>query len=257
MQRVPFVRSTFDDGVVTLTLARPEKLNALTRTGLEELVAALDEAAHDPAVRVVVLRGDGRSFCAGADVAEVMADTNTTAAAEFLMRLADALRAVAIVPKPVVAAVHGHAAGGGAELALEADLRIAAEDAQLWFPDVGIGSTPATLYTLYRCVGRAKATEMAMLGTRLGAGDMLRLGLVTEVVPLEKLEDAARRLARRLSGLSPTSLRLAKQAVRLADEASREVDLTGNITAMMACWETPEQQAAAARFRERRDSRAE
>jgi len=257
MEGAPFVRSTLDDGVVTLTLARPDKLNALTRTGLAELVAALDEAAHDPAARVVLLRGDGRSFCAGADVAEVMANRDTDAATGFLTRLADVLRAVSIVPKPVVAAVRGHAAGGGAELALEADLRIAAEDAQLWFPDVGIGSTPATLYTLYRCVGRSKATEMAMLGTRLDAGEMLRLGLVTEVVPIAKLEDAALRLARRLGGLSPTSLRLAKQAVRLADEAGREVELAANVTAMLACWETPEQQAAAARFRERRESRDE
>ena len=249
-----FVRSTLDDGVVTLTLARPEKLNALTRAGLEELLAALAEAAHDPAARVVVLRGEGRSFCAGADVSEVMGDEDTRAATAFLTRLADALRAVSLVPKPVVAALQGHAAGGGAELALEADLRIAAEDAQLWFPDVGIGSTPATLYTLYRCVGRAKATEMAMLGTRLGAEEMLRLGLVTEVVREGELGDAALRLARRLADLSPTSLRLAKQAVRLADEASREVDLAANITSMLACWETPEQQEAAARFRQRRSS---
>ena len=254
MSGASFVRSTLDDGIVSLTLARPEKLNALTRAGLEELIAALNELVHDPAVRVVVLRGEGRSFCAGADVAEVMADTNTGAAAGFLTRLADVLRAVSLVPKPVVAVLQGHAAGGGAELALEADLRIAAEDAQLWFPDVGIGSTPATLYTLYRCVGRAKATEMAMLGTRLGAEEMLGLGLVTEVVPAEELGDAALRLARRLAGLSPTSLRLAKQAVRLADEASREVDLAANITSMLACWETPEQHEAVARFRQRRAS---
>jgi enoyl-CoA hydratase/carnithine racemase len=246
-----FVQSAIDGGVATLTLSRPEKLNALTRAGLEELLDALQQAERDPGVRAVVLRGAGRSFCAGADVVEVMADADVDAAGRFLTRLADVLRSVSLLAKPVVAALQGHAAGGGAELALECDLRIAAPDAQLWFPDVGIGSTPASLYMLYRCVGRAKATEMAMLGTRLGADEMLRSGLVTEVVPSGDLEEAAGALARRLVALSPTSLRLAKHAVRLADEASREIDLAANVTSMLTCWQSPEQHEAAAGFRTR------
>ena len=246
-----FVRSALDDGVLSLTLSRPEKLNALTDAGLAELLAALESAARDDRTRVVVLRGEGRSFCAGADVEEVMSHPDLDAAYAFLSRLAGALRAIALLPKPVVAAVQGHAAGGGAELALEADLRVAADDAQLWFPDVGIGSTPASLARLYQCVGRAKATEMAMLGTRLAADDMLRAGLVTEVVPAAELEDAALRLGRRLAELGPTSLRFAKEAVRLAEEASREVDLAANIAAMLACWQGAEQGEAATRFRAR------
>jgi enoyl-CoA hydratase/carnithine racemase len=243
-----FVRSALDDGVLTLTLSRPEKLNALTEAGLGELLAGLEEAARDDRIRVVVLRGEGRSFCAGADVDEVMGRSDLDAAYAFLSRLAGALRAISLLPKPAVAAVQGHAAGGGAELALEADLRIAADDAQLWFPDVGIGSTPASLSRLYQCVGRAKATEMAMLGTRLGADDMLRAGLVTEVVAVAELEEAALQLARRLAGLGSSSLRFAKEAVRLAEEASREVDLAANIGAMLACWQGAEQREAAARF---------
>lgn len=246
-----FVHSALDDGVLTLTLSRPEKLNALTEAGLGELLAALEEAVRDDRTRVVVLRGEGRSFCAGADVDEVMGHSDLGAAYAFLSRLAGALRAISLLPKPVVAAVQGHAAGGGAELALEADLRVAADDAQLWFPDVGIGSTPASLARLYQCVGRAKATEIAMLGSRLAADDMLRAGLVTEVVAVAELDDAALRLGRRLAQLGPTSLRFAKDAVRLAEEASREVDLAANIAAMLACWQGAEQREAAARFRAR------
>jgi len=248
---VTFVRQARDDGVLTLALSRPEKLNALTAAGLDELLAALGDAERDGGVRVVVLRGEGRSFCAGADVGEVLARPDLDAAHAFLSRLAGVLRAISLLPKPVVAAVQGHAAGGGAELALEADLRVAADDAQLWFPDVGIGSTPASLHRLYRCVGRAKTTEMAMLGTRLGADDLRRTGLVTEVVGAAELEGAAHRLARRLAERAPASLRLAKEAVRLAEEASREVDLAANVSAMLVRWQGAEQAEAAERFGER------
>ncbi len=246
-----FVRSELADGVLVLVLSRGEKLNALTRAGLDELIAALDAAARDDAVRAVIVRGEGRSFCAGADVLEELANTDLEQATAFLVRLAAVLRAISLLPKPVVAAIQGHAAGGGAEIALEADLRIAADDAQLWLPDVGIGSTPASLYQLLRCVGRARATEMAMLGTRLTAREMLAAGMVTEVVPTGELEEAALRLGRRLAALAPMSLRLAKEAVRLADEASREVDLSANVAAMLLCYQGEEQQQAAERFRAR------
>lgn len=248
------MRTEVEDGVAAVVLARPAKLNALTRTGLQELREALEEVGRDANVRAVVLRGEGRSFCAGADVGEVMGDPDLARAADFLAALAAVVRAISLLPKPVVAAVQGHAAGGGAELALESDLRIAAQNAQLWFPDVGIGSTPATLWALYRCVGRAKATEMALLGTRLGAEEMFRVGLVTEIVPVDALEEAARSLGRRLASLSPASLRHAKHAIRLAEEASRDVDLAANVDAMLACWQLPEQERAAARFRRRGSS---
>lgn len=243
-----FLRSDLDDGVLVLTLARPEKLNALTRTGLDELHAALDSAATSDDVRVVILRGEGRSFCAGADVGEELATSDLEQANAFLSRLAAVLRSISLLPKPVIAAVQGHACGGGAELALEADLRVAAEDAQVWFPDVGIGSTPASVYQLFRYVGRARTTSMVLLSERLTAEEMRSLGMVSAVVPAEKLEDAALDLARRLCERGRTSLRFGKEAVRLADEATREADLAANIAAMLVCYAGEEQQEAAARF---------
>jgi enoyl-CoA hydratase len=197
---------------------------------------------------VVVLRGEGRSFCAGADIGQELAHGDLARANDFLVRIADVLRRISLLPQPVIAAVQGHACGAGAEIALEADLRIAAEDAQVWLPDVGIGSTPASVYQLLRYVGRARTTAMVLLSQRLNAPDMLSLGMVSAVVPGEELENAALELALRLCERTPTSLRLGKQAVRLADEASRETDLAANVAAMLVCYAGGAQQEAAARF---------
>lgn len=234
--------------MLVLTFSRPEKLNALTSAGLAELAAALDEAGRDEDVRVVVLRGEGRAFCAGADVGLELAHSDLARANEFLEAIAGVLRRISLLPKPVIAAVQGHACGGGAEIALEADLRIAAADAQLWLPDVGIGSTPASVYQLLRYVGRARTTAMVLLSQRLTAAEMLSLGMVSAVVPGEELESAAIELACALCERTATSLRLGKQAVRTADEASRETDLAANIAAMLVCYAGASQQEAAARF---------
>jgi enoyl-CoA hydratase/carnithine racemase len=212
------------------------------------LAAELAAAGRDQRVRVVVLCGEGRSFCAGADVNAELAHTDLERANDFLLGLAEVLRRISLLPQPVIAAVQGHACGGGAEIALEADFRVAADDAQIWLPDVGIGSTPASVYQLLRYVGRARTTSMVLLSERLSAADMLSLGMVSAVVPREELETAAVELARRLCERSPTSLRLGKQAVRLADEASREADLTANVAAMLVCYAGAAQQEAAVRF---------
>jgi enoyl-CoA hydratase/carnithine racemase len=229
-----FVKSELLDGVLVLSLTRPEKLNALTLPGLQELERALESARAD-SIRVVVLRGAGRSFCAGADVAAELGTESLSRLDAFLTCLASTLRRVSLLPKPVIAAVQGHAAGGGAELALEADLRIAADDAELWFPDVAIGSTPASVYQLVRHVGSARATSMVLLQQRLTAAEMLRFGMLVEVVPASDLDSAALQLARRIASHPASSLRFAKEAVRLASEATREADLAANVAAMLAC----------------------
>jgi len=232
-----------EDGVLTLTLARPEKLNALSPALVAQLAEGLARG-EDEAVRVVLLRGAGRSFCAGADVGESLALEDLDEAARFLNGLATVLGRISALPKPVIAAVQGDAVGGGAELALEADLRVVAADARLSFPDTALGSTPATLYPLVRLVGRGRATEMAMLGTELGAEEMLRAGVAHRVVAAADLEAEALALARRLRDRAGArSLRFAKQAVRHAEGPSREADLRANVAAMLACHHSPEQRA--------------
>lgn len=238
------IERRLEAGVMTLTLARPEKLNALSPALVEQLDQGLAEVAGDDAVRVLVLRGAGRSFCAGADVVESLGPADLDRARRFLEGLAGVLRRISTLPLPVIAAVQGAAVGGGAELALEADLRVVADDARISFPDVALGSTPATLYPLLRLVGRARATEMALLGTEVGAEEMLRLGIAHRVVDPSELEGAAQTLAERLRDRAGArSLRLAKEAVRHAEGSSREADLRANVEAMLACHLSPEQRA--------------
>jgi enoyl-CoA hydratase/carnithine racemase len=237
------VESRLEDGVLALRMARPRKLNALSPALVAQLAAGLEGAEAD-AVRVVVLLGAGRSFCAGADVTESLGIEDLDAAAGFLTALAGVLRRISGLPKPVIAAVQGDAVGGGAELALEADLRIVASDARLSFPDVALGSTPATLYPLVRLAGRGRALEMALLGTELDAKEMERLGIAHRVVTPEALEEEALDLARRLRDrASARSLRFAKEAVMHAEGPSREADLRANVAAMLACHSSDEQRA--------------
>ena len=246
------VRESLDEGVLTLTLARPEKLNALTTQMVEDLGSVL-KRARDPDVRVVVLLGEGPAFCAGADVCESLGLTELPAAESFLGGLAAVLRAIHSLPKPVIAGIQGHAAGGGAEIALESDLRIAADDAQLWFPDVGVGSTPASTWQLVRMVGKSRATAMVMLRERLDAARMAELGVAHAVVRPEELPAAAATLARRLrDDVGALSLQFAKQGIGLATTADRETDLGQNVAAMLACHFSDEQRAAVERFTARR-----
>lgn len=245
------VRSTLDAGILSITLARPAKLNALTQAMVDDLARALEDAAS-PEVRVVVLAGQGRSFCAGADVKESLGIEEPDLADSFLTALARVLGLVSSLPKPVVAAVQGHAVGGGAELALEADLRVLADDAVLGFPDVALGSTPASLYQLVRMVGSSRALDMALLGTELDAPTMERFGMATRVVAPDGLEAAALAVARTLRDrASARSLRYAKEAVAHAGTASRAGDLAANVSAMLACYASDEQRRYVAAFGER------
>lgn len=243
------VRESVDDGVLTLTLARPEKLNALTTAMVEDLGDALRRARR-PDIRAVAILGEGSSFCAGADVDESLGLVEMDAAERFLNGLAEVLRGIHTLPKPVIAGVQGHAAGGGAEIALEADLRIAAADAQLWFPDVGVGSTPASAWQLVRIVGKSRASAMAMLRERLDAERMAELGLAHAVVSPAELPGAVAALAGRLRDeAGALSLQFAKQGLNLAASADRETDLRQNVAAMLACQFSEDQRAAVERWR--------
>lgn len=243
-----------EEQILTLTLRRPEKLNALTPTMLESILAALDRA-EAPDVRVVVICGEGTSFCAGADVVESLGMPDVARASAFLERIAEILRRISALPKPVVAAVQGHAAGGGAEIALEADFRVVADDARVWFPDVGIGSTPASVWHLVRLVGRSVAMDMVMLGLPLDAKAMQRHEMVHAVVSREQLPAVARTLAGRLRDAgSELSMRHAKRAVHLATNSSREQDLQANVAAMLVCYWSDEQRNTVDRFRDGRST---
>ncbi len=198
------------DGVAVVTLNRPERLNALNRELLLELRRALEEAEKDPEIRSVVITGSGRSFCAGADVAEFA--KSAAEIREFIELGGSVLEFIENMSKPVVAAVNGHALGGGFELVLACDLVVASSSAVLGSPEVNLGIIPGWGATqkLALTVGPAKAKEIVMLGEALPAEEALRLGLVNRVVAPERLIGEALELARKLSQKSPTALSIAK-----------------------------------------------
>src|SRR5438105_840262 len=198
------VLSARDGAVLTLTLNRPEALNALNQETTAGLRTALDAAAHDPEVGAVLLTGAGRAFCAGADLKDVsarLAAGDIDLGADLRANYAPTIRAIRACPKPVIAALNGTAAGAGLSMALACDLRLAAEGAQLIVVFVRVGLVPdaGSLFFLTRMLGLSKATELAMTGDPLSADDAQRLGLVVAVVPPDQLMAAAMERARHLA----------------------------------------------------------
>lgn len=210
-----------NNGVLTLTLNRPEAINALTTEMLRELSKALKEAAA-PEVRVVVLRGAGRGFCSGQDLREF--EGQRISYKNHLRNYRSVVEGLAGLEKPVIAAIHGAAAGAGLSLALACDLRIASTDAVLTtgFSRIGLIPDAGMNYHLPRMVGYARAFELEVLSERLKAEEALALGLVNRVVPAESFAEEVARLAGELA-LGPTkTYGLIKRALRRSAGASLE-----------------------------------
>ncbi len=193
------------DGVATITLARPATMNSLTRAVKQSLLAAVRQAARDDTVRCVVLTGSGRAFCVGQDLAEHADDLATKPAEQVWATVEDhynpLVTEVATMPKPVVGAINGVAAGAGASLAFACDLRLVAESAgfNLAFTGIGLSCDTGSSWTLPRLVGHARATELLLLPRTVRSAEALQLGLATRVVPDEALLNETRELATRLA----------------------------------------------------------
>jgi 2-(1,2-epoxy-1,2-dihydrophenyl)acetyl-CoA isomerase len=215
-----------DQGVLTLTLNRPERLNAINDDMLDELTASLRGADTDGAVGAVVLTGAGRAFCSGQDLRDAAAQGEVDIGAKLREHYAPAIRAMRSLRKPLIAAVNGPAAGAGFSLALAADLRIAAESATFVQAFVRIGLIPdaGSTYFLPRLVGPARAAELMMLGETVDARRAFDIGLVSRVVPDATLLDTALELAGRLAR-GPRSIGHIKEALA----ASSSNDLEGQL----------------------------
>jgi enoyl-CoA hydratase/carnithine racemase len=193
------------DGVATVTFSRPDKLNALTFDVYADLRDILAELPHRGDVRVVVLAGQGRGFCSGGDVEEIIGELQKMAPAqllEFTRMTGAVVKALRECPLPVIAAVNGIAAGAGSVIALASDFRLLAESARFafLFTKVGLaGADMGSAYLLPRLVGLGRATELLILGDKIDAAHADRIGLATQVVPDESLGSAADELARRLA----------------------------------------------------------
>lgn len=212
------------DGPVTLLrMNNPGKLNALSPLLTSELIEALEEAGSDRTVRAVVLTGEGRGFCAGADLGTLEGPYRRGERPSLSAFLREGynrlIPAVAGSPQPVVAAVNGVAAGAGVSLALACDLRVASEEASFTaaFSRIGLVPDSGACYFLPRVLGRARALEFALLSERVDAHAALAMGLVNRVVPAERLLEEATALARRLAELPTVALALTR---RLFDEAA-------------------------------------
>jgi 2-(1,2-epoxy-1,2-dihydrophenyl)acetyl-CoA isomerase len=222
------------DAIATITLDRPEALNALTVPLKTELLAAFRQVGRDRTVRAVVLTGAGRAFCAGQDLKERLEPDVAPLAVELRERYNPLIRAMRAIDQPIVGAINGVAAGAGASLAFACDIRLAAEGASfvLAFERIGLVPDSGATWFLPRLVGPAKAAELALTGAPLSAADAERFGLVARVVRPDALAAEARAVAGRLAALAPRALALTKRALErswsldldaaLEDEAYRQ-----------------------------------
>ena len=214
-------------GVATVTLNRSDALNALTIPMKEQLLGAFRRLEREKAVRAVILTGAGRAFCAGQDLRERLAPGAVPLGVEVRERYNPIIRAMRGLPKPIVGAINGVAAGAGASLAMACDLRIASESASvaLAFGRVGLVPDSGASWFLPRLVGAAHAAELALLNEPVSAADALRIGLVGRVVPASELAAEAKAVAARLAAGAPKAIALTKRALNSAWDNDLEAAL--------------------------------
>jgi enoyl-CoA hydratase len=210
---------TRDGRVATVTLNRPKALNALNTTVMNEVVAAAAALDADPEVGAIVLTGNERAFAAGADIKEM---ASLSFADVYSQDFFAGWGEFAATRTPTIAAVAGYALGGGCELAMMCDLLIAADTAQFGQPEIKLGVLPGMggSQRLTRAIGKAKAMDLILTGRNMGAEEAERAGLVSRVVPADRLLDEAADVARTIAGMSLSASRMAKEAVDRAFETT-------------------------------------
>jgi len=242
------------DGIATVTVNRPKALNALNEETLKELLACFAGLEADVSLRVVILTGAGeKAFVAGADIA-AMKDLDAVAARDFALLGQKVMHLIEHLSKPVIAAVNGFALGGGCELALACDIRLAGNNARFGQPEVNLGVIPGFGGTqrLPRLIGKGRAKELLFTGDMIDAGEALRLGLVNRVVPPGELLGAARVLAAKIAGKGAYSVALCKEAVNNGLEM--EIDKACRFEAdhFALCFATADQKEGMGAFLEKR-----
>jgi len=251
------LRIEVDDAVATLTLDRPEALNALTVPLKVALREAFESLATDRDVRAVILTGAGRAFCAGQDLAERDRPDAAPLEVEVRDRYNPIIRAIRSMGQPVIAAVNGVAAGAGASLAFACDLRIAAEEARfvLAFGRIGLVPDSGATWFLPRLVGPAKAAELALVGEAVDAQEALRLGLVSRVVPPGELLSEARGLAGRIAEGAPLAIALTKEALQRSATVTLDEALEGEAKLQGIAGASADHAEGLAAFKEKRSPR--
>jgi enoyl-CoA hydratase len=243
-----------NDGIAEIRLNRPQRLNAVTQQLYDELNAALGRAEADGEVRVVLLTGEGRAFCVGADLKEHKAGRTAYDRRQYLHGEQIVCKRLMQLSKPVVAAVNGFALGAGAEMAIASDFVLMAASAQIGLPEISIGTFlgGGVTYLLPRLVGLAKARELVFLGERINGEEAVRIGLANRVLPDEGFLDAAREFARKIASKAPLSMQLAKKQLNTAAENTLDAALTAELEGMMFVGTTEDWQEGIDAFAEKR-----
>ncbi len=248
------------EGIVTITLNRPDKLNAFIGHMRRDLAEALEHAGSDRSVRVVIITGAGRAFCAGGDVAfmaELMDRRDVDEFSRILGAGRRVITAIRQMTKPVIASINGPASGAGCNLAFACDLRIASNNATFSqsFAKVGLHPDWGGTYFLPRLVTPNKACEMFFLGESIDAAEAARLGIVNQVVAPEELENVTLQLAQRLRAAPPIALAAAKHAVYMSQGAELEEMLRYETEAQLRCFESEDGHEGVRAFLEKREPR--
>jgi len=237
-----------------LSINRPDALNALNSEVLDELDSAMDILKEDEEIHVIILTGEGRAFVAGADIKE-MKDMNMFEAREFADKGQSVFRKIELMEKPVIAAVNGFALGGGCELSMCCDIRIASEKAKFGQPEVGLGIIPGFAGTqrLARLVGLGRAKELIFTTDMINAEEAYRIGLANKVVPVDKLMDEALAIANKINSKGQIAVRFAKTAINLGIETDIETGTKIEKDLFGSCFATEDQKEGMEAFLEKRN----
>lgn len=243
-----------DNRIAIVYLNRPLSLNALTSDLCSELCITFRDLDKNSDVRAVVLTGNGRAFCAGADIKEMRSQESLTAHA-FLSLVRDTFLAIENIGIPVIAAINGVAYGGGFELALACDLRIAVEEAKFSLPEIELGIMPTGGATqrLPRIVGMTKAKELIFTSKKIGAQEAMEIGMLNTVVTSDQLMAVSKKMAYEVASKAPFALRMAKASLANAWESSFLMGLNTEITYGSMLWDTKDKEEGMKAFIKRRN----
>lgn len=249
------------DGIATITLNRPERLNAITFAVYRELTDLVAALRDERDVRVVVIAGAGRAFCSGGDVRDIIGELQGRDAAgllEFTRLTCELIHNMRALPKPIIASINGTTAGAGACIALASDIRIAAVEAKIAFVFVKVGLAGTDMgatYLLPRIVGLSKATELLMTGDFISAEEAEKIGLYNRVVPRDQLETATGEFANKLAHGPAFGLAKTKEMLNREMHMSFESALEAEAVAQALCMQTPDFKEAHAAFLEKRPAK--
>jgi len=256
MNAIPLVRSVAPaPGIFEIRLGIPERLNAIDEEVLAQLNAVLDEAEADPTVRALLIGGDGRAFCAGANYKKHVKDERTMyQKRQYVDMIFATYRRIYTFDKPVVAAVQGIAAGAGAELAVNCDFLLMEEASEIWFPEIGVATFMGCGVTvlLPRIVGLARARQMLLLGERVKAVDAVAMGLALRALPSSEFRSGTIAFAQQLAARAPVPLRLGKQQLNAGIVRDYDTALVAEREAVLACMMTEDWKEGVRSFAEKR-----